>query len=163
MAERPRLAVLFVCLGNICRSPTAQGVLEQQVREQGLSASIEVDSAGTAAFHRGAAPDHRSIKVAAGRGYDLSKQRARQVLVEDFQRFDYILALDTGNLNNLQALAPEGARAQLQLFLDYGSQKKFTEVPDPYYGGARGFDQVLDLIEDGSKGLLDRLCRRLAE
>ncbi|MFT5721724.1 MAG: protein-tyrosine phosphatase [Motiliproteus sp.] len=163
MAEHPRLAVLFVCLGNICRSPTAQGIFEQQVRERGLSASIEVDSAGTAAFHKGAAPDHRSTRVAAGRGYDLSRLRARQVLTEDFQRFDYILAMDADNLSNLQTIAPEGARAQLQLFLDYASQKNFTEVPDPYYGGARGFDQVLDLIEDASKGLLDRLSRRLGD
>ena len=161
MAESDQLAVLFVCLGNICRSPTAHGVFQDKVRERGFSSQIEVDSAGTAAFHIGAGPDHRSIKVAAERGYNLTGLRARQALAEDFQRYDYILAMDNENLRSLQAIAPPESRAQLQLFLDFSSQKKFTEVPDPYYGGARGFDLVLDLIEDASQGLLDQLSRRL--
>ncbi len=161
MAEADQLAVLFVCLGNICRSPTAHGVFQHRVRQLGLANRIEVDSAGTAAFHIGKGPDHRSIKVAAGRGYNLTGLRARQALAEDFQRYDYILAMDNDNLRDLQALAPPESRAQLQLLLDFSTQEKFTEVPDPYYGGARGFDLVLDLIEDASQGLLDQLSRRL--
>ncbi|MEH6825180.1 MAG: low molecular weight protein-tyrosine-phosphatase [Motiliproteus sp.] len=153
--------MLFVCLGNICRSPTAQGVLLKQVRERRLESRITVDSAGTAAFHIGAAPDHRSIRVAAGRGYDLSPLRARRVRAEDFHRYDYILAMDSENLSSLQSIAPAESRAQLRLFLDFSSQHKFTEVPDPYYGGARGFDLVLDLIEDASRGFLDQLRSRL--
>ena len=161
MAESPRLSVLFVCLGNICRSPTAHGVFLEQVRARGLSAQIEIDSAGTAAFHIGGAPDHRSIRVAAGRGYDLKRLRARQAIAEDFHRYDYILAMDNENLRSLRSIAPDGAQAELKLFLDFSSQNKFTEVPDPYYGGARGFDLVLDLIEDASQGLLNHLNNRL--
>ncbi|MEH6473190.1 MAG: low molecular weight protein-tyrosine-phosphatase [Halopseudomonas sp.] len=161
MADSPQMAVLFVCMGNICRSPTAHGVFQRLVNERGLSAQIEVDSAGTAAFHIGHEPDHRSVKVAAGRGYDLRPLRARKAVAEDFHRYDYILAMDNENLRNLQSIIPDGARAQLKLFLDFSSQQQFSEVPDPYYGGARGFDLVLDLIENASAGLLDQLDSRL--
>jgi protein-tyrosine phosphatase len=162
MSQVDSLSVLFVCLGNICRSPTAHGVFEQLVAERGLAERIRVDSAGTAAFHIGAPPDHRSSKVAAGRGYDLTALRARQATSDDFHQFDYILAMDRDNLLNLQTIAPDIGRARLQLFLEYSNQQQYLEVPDPYYGGARGFDLVLDLIEEASIGLLDELSGRLA-
>ena len=158
MAE---LSVLFVCLGNICRSPTAHGVFLSKLAQSPLAGCVEVDSAGTAAFHVGAAPDHRSVKAAHQRGYDLSRLRARQALPEDFHRYDYILAMDHENLRNLADIEPEGGRAELRLFLDYSEQSGFAEVPDPYYGGVRGFDLVLDLVEDAADGLLQHMQQRL--
>ncbi|RDE24776.1 low molecular weight phosphotyrosine protein phosphatase [Motiliproteus coralliicola] len=158
-----RYSVLFVCLGNICRSPTAHGVFQHLVSQQGLSGIVEVDSAGTAAFHVGAKPDHRSIKVASERGYDLKRLRARKVQSEDFHRYDYILAMDNENLRNLQEIMPDNPKARLQLFLEHSEQQRFSEVPDPYYGGARGFDLVLDLIEDASGGLLREIHQRLQQ
>ncbi len=163
MNDTQQLSVLFVCLGNICRSPTAHGVFEHLVSARGLDSSIRVESAGTGAYHIGSEPDHRSIKVASQRGYDLSHLRAQKALAEDFHRYDYILAMDNDNLRNLQKLAPENPRAKLQLLLDFSSQQQFSEVPDPYYGGARGFDLVLDLIEDASEGLLNQLQRQLQQ
>ncbi|MEH6648989.1 MAG: low molecular weight protein-tyrosine-phosphatase [Motiliproteus sp.] len=154
-------SVLFVCLANICRSPTAHGVFQQLASLRGLNRQIQVESAGTGAYHIGCSPDHRSIKVAAERGYDLKGLQAQKTVEEDFRRFDYILAMDNDNLKRLREIEPVDSTATVQLFLDFSSQQQFTEVPDPYYGGARGFDLVLDLIEDASAGLLDQLQRRV--
>ena len=151
--------VLFVCLGNICRSPTAQGVFEQRVREAGLSDRILIDSAATGAFHVGNPPDPRTVTAAASRGYDLSKQRARQVRPDDFQSFDFILPMDRMNLGNLRAMQPRDFRGHLALFMDFSKQRQYGQVPDPYSGGADGFELVLDLIEDAADGLLDHIRR----
>lgn len=156
--------VLFVCLGNICRSPTAHGVLQQKLAERGWQYQVEVDSAGTAAWHAGKAPDSRSTVAAARRGYDLSTLRARQVTTADLDYFDYVLAMDDNNLHNLQQLAGSGSRTQPQLFLQQFARRfQVREVPDPYYGGDAGFEQVLDLIEDACDGLLDDIELRLQE
>ena len=154
-------AVLFVCLGNICRSPTAHGVFAEKVRCLGLENRVQVDSAGTAAYHAGSAPDPRSSEVARSRGYDLSRLRARQAVSEDFHQFDYILAMDESNLRNLQAIAPVGAKAALRLFLDFDRSQPVREVPDPYYGGEQGFTEVLDLVEAAADGLLTEIRSRL--
>lgn len=151
------LRVLFVCLGNICRSPTAHGVLLKKLQERGLDGQVEVDSAGTAAWHTGKAPDSRSQSAAAERGYDLSALRARQVMADDFHTFDYVLAMDNENLANLQRMVPRaGVRQAPALFLKtFGRRFTEAEVPDPYYGGDDGFGHVLDLVEDACEGLLD--------
>ncbi|MEH6628565.1 MAG: low molecular weight protein-tyrosine-phosphatase [Motiliproteus sp.] len=154
-------SVLFVCLGNICRSPTAHGVFVHKVQLLGLQNCVSTDSAGTAAYHVGNPPDRRSSSAAAARGYDLSQLRARQALTEDFHHFDYILAMDESNLFDLQQIAPSDAKAELKLFLDYAPNLSITEVPDPYYGGSDGFDQVLDLVEEAADGLLDVIKLRL--
>ncbi|MGB0681198.1 MAG: low molecular weight protein-tyrosine-phosphatase [Magnetovibrionaceae bacterium] len=154
-------SVLFVCLGNICRSPTAEGVFRAQVEKAGLGDHILIDSAGTGAFHVGEAPDRRSTEVAARRGYDLKALRARQVTRDDFDRFDFILAMDHQNLANLQRLQPSAYGGHLGLFLSLGSDLPTEEVPDPYYGGAQGFEHVLDLIENAGEGLLSRIRARL--
>jgi len=145
--------VLFVCLGNICRSPTAHGVFETLVAQHNLAHLIEVDSAGTAAYHVGNPPDKRSVAAAQQRGYELDHLRARQVTAQDFETFDYILAMDSENLDNLKSIAPANYQGHLGLFLSFG-QCLESEVPDPYYGGASGFDHVLDLVENASMGLL---------
>lgn len=154
------IKVLFVCLGNICRSPTADGVFRSIVESNGLSSSILVDSAGTAAYHVGNPPDPRSVAAAKKRGYDLSALRARQALEADFAEFDYILAMDSENLANLKALMPDEYSGHLGLFLDF-AQGQELEVPDPYYGGDRGFEHVLDLVEAASEGLLNQIQRKL--
>jgi len=146
--------VLFVCLGNICRSPTAHGVFQGLLDQHGLNNIICVDSAGTAAWHVGKSPDTRSCEAAAKRGYDLSHLSARQVVQGDFDEYDYVLAMDVENLQNLKRLAPEGYSGHLGLFLDFSEKHDDTEVPDPYYGGAQGFEWVLDLTESASSGLL---------
>ncbi len=146
--------VLFVCLGNICRSPTAEGVFLKVVADAGLSKHIKVDSAGTAGWHQGRAPDARTIAVAKKKGYDLSVLSARQVLKNDFEKFDYILAMDAGNLNDLAKLKPINYKGFLGLFLAFGLQKKYQEVPDPYHGDDKDFELVLGLVEDAAKGLL---------
>ena len=153
----PTIGVLMVCMGNICRSPTAEGVFRQLLRDAGLSARIEVDSAGTHAYHVGEPPDRRAQQAARSRGIDLSKQRARAAVVADFQRFDWIIAMDRANLENLQRLRPEGGRARLHELMEFAPQAVLSEVPDPYYGGSDGFEQVLDLVEEGSRGLLARI------
>lgn len=150
-------SVLFVCLGNICRSPTAQAVFEAQLSDSPLAADVEVDSAGTAAYHLGKAPDPRSQAAARARGYTLDHLRARQVIPEDFHRFDYILAMDSDNLSNLKAMAPQTSRATVALFLDFAAASGCQEVPDPYFGGDEGFARVLDLCEQASQGLLAHL------
>ena len=153
MAQR----VLFVCLGNICRSPTAHGVFARVVADADLQSEVLVDSAGTGAWHVGEAPDGRATLAAGERGYDLSPLRARQVEIGDFERFDYILAMDRSNLMHLEALAPEDYRGHLSLFLDFHPNSSEREVPDPYYGGDDGFSHVLDLVEAASRGLLQSL------
>lgn len=155
--QTPSLSILFVCLGNICRSPTAQAVFEALLAESPLAGQISADSAGTAAYHLGKAPDPRSTAAARQRGYNLDHLRARQVAVEDFHRFDYILAMDADNLRQLERLEPEQSRARLALFLEFADAKVRQEVPDPYFGADDGFETVLDLCEQASRGLLAHL------
>ena len=152
--------VLFVCLGNICRSPTAHGVFARQVADAGLAEEIVVDSAGTGAWHVGEPPDGRATEAARARGYDLGSLRARQVTPADFERFDYILVMDKNNLGHLQAMQPAEYDGHLGLFLDFHPRPPVREVPDPYYGGDDGFDRVLDLVEEAGRGLLQALSGR---
>jgi len=152
------IKVLFVCMGNICRSPTAEGVFRHVVESSGLSGQIIIDSAGTHDYHIGAEPDKRSQQAASLRGYDLSQLRGRQVSVQDFHEFDHILAMDTDNLANLQRICPGELSYKVRLFLEYGKHFEQSEVPDPYYGGGQGFEHVLDLIEDASAGLLESIA-----
>ncbi|HYQ39640.1 MAG TPA: low molecular weight protein-tyrosine-phosphatase [Pseudomonas sp.] len=140
------MRVLFVCLGNICRSPTAEGVLRHKLQQAGLAGRVTVDSAGTGAWHVGKAPDPRTRAAAEQRGYLLHELRARQVEAEDFRRFDLILAMDRDNLRELQRLRPAAGGAELDLFLRRGGLAEH-EVPDPYYGGEAGFERVLDMVE----------------
>tara|TARA_B100000446_G_scaffold122440_2_gene114420 strand:+ start:3659 stop:4132 length:474 start_codon:yes stop_codon:yes gene_type:complete len=155
------VSVLFVCLGNICRSPTAEVVFRQYVRDAGLEEQIRIDSAGTGDWHIGRAPDPRTQEAAAHRGYDMSSLRARQVSPADFYAFDVVLAMDNANLADLEAMRSSDASGILARFLDYATDSAEREVPDPYYGGNDGFDQVLDLVEDGARGLLVSLQERL--
>ena len=150
--------MLFVCLGNICRSPTAHAVFAGRVAARGLERRIRIDSAGTGAWHVGEAPDARTQQHARVRGYDLSPLRARQVAAGDFRAFDFVLAMDRANLAELQRMRPADFGGELGLFLTYG-RGPGLEVPDPYYGGERGFETVLDLVEDAADGLLDHLLR----
>ena len=154
------MRVLFVCLGNICRSPSAEGVFRQQLRDAGLQDLVEVDSAGTGPWHVGKPADSRASAAALKRGYDLSTLRGRQVSRDDFQRFDLILAMDHSNYADLKALQPANSRAELDLFLRR-YQLDEDEVPDPYYGGADGFEQVLDLIESACQALVLEIKGRL--
>ncbi len=149
--------VLFVCTGNICRSPTAEGVFRHLVREAGLDSAIATDSAGTHDYHVGEPPDHRSRKAAQARGVDISDLRARCVTAEDFHRFDYVLAMDRGHLHQLQRMAPPDGIAEVRLFMDYAPGAPQREVPDPYYGEGSHFNEVLDLVEAGAKGLLEHI------
>ncbi|MDZ7924303.1 MAG: low molecular weight protein-tyrosine-phosphatase [Marinagarivorans sp.] len=153
--------VLFVCLGNICRSPTAHGVFQKIIDDRGLNNRISVDSAGTAGWHTGKSPDARSQRFAKKRGYDLSDLRARQAIATDFDEFDLILAMDKQNLKDLQALCPSHFAGRLDLFLAFGGSE-LSEVPDPYYEGDDGFEKVLDLVEDACQGLLDHLLSKKA-
>lgn len=152
------VSVLFVCMGNICRSPTAEGVFRHLVTEAGLDAVIRVDSAGTHAYHVGEPPDRRARAAAERRGFSLEKIRARRVSGADFERFDYLLAMDRDNLQLLTELADPAYHDKIRLFLDFASGHE-EEVPDPYYGGAAGFERVLDLVEEASRGLLETLRR----
>jgi low molecular weight protein-tyrosine phosphatase len=149
--------VLFVCLGNICRSPTAEGVLRHLAAQAGPRLKIEIDSAGTADYHIGAPPDHRSRRAASRRGIDISGLRARQVTEDDFVRFDLILAMDRENLRELEAMKPANSRASLKLFLEYAPDLNLRDVPDPYYRDAGAFEEVLDLTTAASRGLLASL------
>lgn len=155
-------SVLFVCLGNICRSPTAHGVFASQVAAAGLSDVIVVDSAGTGAWHVGEPPDERATAAASARGYDLSLLRARQVTPGDFRRFDYILAMDRSNLSHLEALRPTDYSGHLGLFLAFHPASPVVEVPDPYYGGRDGFEDVLDMVEAAGESLLEDIRRELS-
>jgi protein-tyrosine phosphatase len=148
--------VLIVCTGNICRSPTAEGVLRAAIERRGLADRVLVASAGTHDYHVGEAPDARSVRHAKRRGYDLSALRASQVAREDFDRFDYILAMDRGHLRILRAIAPADARAKLGLFLEPSARWKGEDVPDPYYGGPKGFEEVLDMVEEAAERWVER-------
>ncbi|GAB3685898.1 low molecular weight protein-tyrosine-phosphatase [Salinisphaera aquimarina] len=156
-------AVLFVCLGNICRSPTAHGVFRAHVAQAGLTGRISIDSAGTGDWHIGKPPDARATAVAAQRGTEIGDLRARQVTPADLQRFDYVLAMDDANLGALEQMASRAgqANARISLFGDFSARFHGEPVPDPYFGGERGFEQVLDMIEDAAAGLLDEIRARL--
>lgn len=149
--------VLFVCTGNICRSPTAEGVARYWLRMLGLDGVVTVDSAGITGGHAGEAPDSRSQRVAAQRGYDLSRLRARKLTAQDFERFDLLLAMDEGHRDVMLRKAPAAHSGKVRMFLSFAPQLDRIEVPDPYYGGASGFDDALDLCEVGVQGLLDEL------
>ena len=151
-----QIKLLMVCLGNICRSPTAEGVIKALIQARGLDHCIEVDSAGTSSWHIGEPPDPRTISAAAKRGVDLADQRGRQVQSSDFDTFDYILAMDKTNLHTLHDHCPVQYQHKLSLLLSHGDNAN-REVPDPYYSGTDGFELVLDLIETAGSALLDKL------
>lgn len=155
------IKVLFVCLGNICRSPTAHSVFQHVVRDAGLEDKIQIDSAGTGDWHVGYAPDERALASAKLRGYDMAGLLARQVTAEDFSRFHYVLAMDKQNLANLEGLKPGDYKGHLGLFLSFAHRHSAEEVPDPYYGGDQGFEEVLDMVEDASRGLLEHIKQQL--
>lgn len=155
------LRILFVCMGNICRSPTAEGVFRAQVKAAGLSDRITTDSAGTHGYHIGDPPDPRSIKAAVARGIDISDLRARMVRFDDFERFDLVLAMDRQNHEALTTLYKSEMPERLRMFMEFAPELRRSEVPDPYYGGAAGFDHVLDLCEAASRGLLTHLKAKL--
>lgn len=149
------VSVLFVCLGNICRSPTAHGVFEHLVNQSDLRDNIRVDSAGTGAWHAGEPPDRRARAAATARGYQLDHIVARQLNRSDFSNFDYVLAMDHENMANIKSLCPVNYQGRIGLFLEFAASTTFDEVPDPYYGGENGFNEVLDMVEDAASGLLD--------
>lgn len=148
-------SILFVCMGNICRSPSAEAVFRHKAKQAGLS--ISIDSAGTIGSHAREKPDHRAQKAGMARGYSFDKIKARKVTEKDFENFDLILAMDNDNINGLKKIAPPHLHYKIQLFLDYAKNHEESEVPDPYYGGAKGFQFVIDLVEDASDGLLEKL------
>lgn len=154
--NKEKTSVLFVCMGNICRSPTAEGVFRHHVTEGGFGDKVLVDSAGTHAYHVGEPPDRRACAAAERRGISLTEIRARRISDRDFEEFDYIIAMDEDNQHRLLDQAPEEHRSKVQLLLSFASVDE-TEVPDPYYGGTAGFERVLDLVEEASRGLLTTL------
>ena len=156
------IKVLFVCMGNICRSPTAEGVFRRKLREQGLEDKADVASAGTHGYHVGEAPDQRTQRAAARRGYDLSGIRARKIAPQDVDYFDLILAMDRHSLEALRLVCPPQRHDCLGLFMDYAKNFDDDEVPDPYYGLGQGFDLVLDMVEDATEGLVDLVKARSA-
>ena len=160
MSETIRVKVLFVCMGNICRSPTAHGVFRKLVMDEGLQHLIEVDSAGTHAYHVGEPPDRRARETARERGIEIGDLRARRAEVEDFLRFDYVIAMDEDNHAALSRLCPSGMEDKLRRFMEFAPELGIREVPDPYYGGQRGFERVFDLVESASRGLLADLRSR---
>lgn len=154
-----KVSVLFVCMGNICRSPTAEGVFRHLVRQEKLEDMILTDSAGTHAYHVGNPPDNRALVAGERRGIELHDLRARRVSPEDFDLFDYVLAMDLDNYENLSVICPPGYETRLRMFMDYAPHLQIPEVPDPYYGGASGFERVFDLVEEAAKGLLEEIRR----
>ena len=160
MTSSTETSVLFVCMGNICRSPTAHAVFDRLVEEAGLAERILIDSAGTHAYHVGNPPDERAMQAALTRQYRMDHLTARQVSNEDIARFDYVLAMDRANLEILHSLAGEALRHKPQLFMSYAPDYGIEEVPDPYYGGSRGFEQVLDMVEAAAGNLLEDIRQR---
>jgi protein-tyrosine phosphatase len=160
-AKPAQIRVLFVCMGNICRSPSAHGVFRRLVQDAGLSERIQIDSAGTHAYHVGERPDRRAAAAARQRGVELDDLRARRVTVADFSAFDYVLAMDRDNLNDLRELCPPEFAHRVKLFMDFAPDAPQREVPDPYYGGPSGFDRVLDLVEAACAGLLAHIRQHL--
>jgi len=152
--------VLFVCMGNICRSPTAEAVFRHYVESAGMSADIFIDSAGTHDYHIGDKPDARAQHAARQRGYDMSELRGRQVGEDDFRQFDYVLAMDSANLAILQQIAPPDSNTRARLLLEFSRHHRERDVPDPYYGGADGFERVLDMVEDAAQGLLEEIRQK---
>lgn len=155
------LRVLFVCMGNICRSPTAEGVLRHMLRESRLDERVEVDSAGTHGYCSGEAPDPRTQQAASRRGYDLSGIRSRKVALQDLEYFDLVLAMDRKSLESLRVVCPSDQSSRLALFMDYSTHFIEQDVPDPYYGSGQGFDLVLDMVEDASKGLIESVKKKI--
>ena len=151
------MRILFVCLGNICRSPTAEGVLRTLAAREAPELVLDVDSAGTAGYHVGEPPDPRTREAAVRRGYDLAPLRARIIEPADFERFDLILAMDRENLRVLRRRAPSSAQERVRLFLEFAPDAGLEDVPDPYYGGPNGFEEVLDLVEAATRGLIEHL------
>ena len=149
--------ILFVCMGNICRSPSAEGFFTRALKDSAFRDQIAVDSAGTHGYHVGYEPDSRAIDTAQSFGVDIGHLRARKVSVEDFQRFDLIVAMDRSNLEDLQAMQPEDSKARLVSMMDYHPERQPREVPDPYYGGMRGFSHMCELLEGATRGLLDEV------
>ena len=159
--QRARVSVLFVCLGNICRSPTAQGIFQELVNAEDLSNLIYIDSAGTGDWHIGKNPDSRSCQAALDRGIDISSLQARLIQKEDFEHFDYILVMDKKNLKEVSKMKPPDYPGHLELFLSFSLKPSIQEVPDPYFSGADGFDLVIDLVMNASKGLLRHIKKQL--
>jgi len=157
MSNKNQVKVLFVCMGNICRSPSAEGVFKKLINEQQLEKSFAIDSAGTHAYHIGDAPDLRSQKAAKERNVDLSNIRARKFIMGDFEDFDYLLAMDADNHAIMMQACPQEHQHKIRLFLEYAPHLETNEVPDPYYGGTYGFEKVLDLIEEASTSFLEQL------
>lgn len=157
MSNINKFSVLFVCMGNICRSPTAEAVFRELVRTEGRGLSVRTDSAGTHDYHLGDPPDPRSQAAARRRGVEMGDLRARQLTAQDFDEFDYVLVMDERNLEDAREIAPDRFRARLALFLEFAPELGRREVPDPYYGGASGFEDVLDLAESAARGLLEEL------
>jgi len=155
------MRILFVCMGNICRSPTAEGVFRRLAQERAPHLALEIDSAGTHDYHVGEPPDSRAVAAAARRGIDLRSLRARQVSDEDFERFDLILAMDRLNHTMLVERAPVEVHERIRLFMEFAGDNEREDVPDPYYGGPLGFEQVLDLAEEAAAGLLDEVLKRM--
>ena len=155
-----KIGILLVCMGNLCRSPTAQAVLLDKAAEAGLKTQLLIESAGTHVSHTGDPPDERARRAAAKRGYDMSWSRTRRVRDDDFLRFDYVLAMDENNLLNLAKNCPAEHAEKLALFMSYGSAGMAQSVPDPYYGGPQGFERVLDMVEDAAQGLLRHIRSR---
>ena len=155
--------VLFVCMGNICRSPMAEGVFRHQIRQAGLDEVVKVSSAGTHAFHVGEAPDKRAAAVAAKRGFDITDMRGRQIADQDFEEYDLILAMDWDNLSLLQQRAPKRLHHKIQLLMRFATEHESATIPDPYYGNAQGFEQVMDYIQDACNGLLEVAKRRATQ
>jgi len=155
-----KISVIFICMGNICRSPTAEAVFRHYVESAGMSEHILIDSAGTHDYHIGDKPDARAQRAAQQRGYDMSNLRGRQVGESDFRSFDYVLAMDMANLSILQRITPPDSDTRARLFLEYARHHSEREVPDPYYGGEDGFERVLDMVEDAAQGLLEEIRLR---
>ena len=157
MNEEPLHKILFVCMGNICRSPSAEGILLKKVQERNLENNFLIDSCGTLGYHEGQGPDQRSIEAALERGIDIRNQISRLVVNSDFENFDYIISMDHRNVDTLKQISDSKYHHKLSLFLDYSDDSEYIEVPDPYYGGDDGFELVLDLLDKAADGLIRHL------